>query len=302
MRNIKGSFLVSGCDGVGLEWWDCFSKISSVTILDRPPITNAKVCGPSNWSTTDPFFKADSSGFSGKCRPSIFGNKSNAAASCGEKKDVDNGILKGSESVGLVEEEAKGLVNKFHSLEFHSMWNDKGFLILNKIDKVIDMVDKFFLTDNKGGCFSQDQMKVIRRVKEMCKDTGGISNNGGQEAQDDDTQGLGRTRLGRIASAGGRQLLEKLNAARKNFPMKVFLVLLGFYTANALATILGQTGDWDVLVAGVVVAAIEGIGMLMYRKSSSLTTGRLQSLVAMINYWKAGVCLGLFVDAFKLGS
>ncbi|XP_057472199.1 ycf20-like protein isoform X2 [Actinidia eriantha] len=133
-------------------------------------------------------------------------------------------------------------------------------------------------------------------------DTGGISNNGGQEAQDDDTQGLGRTRLGRIASAGGRQLLEKLNAARKNFPMKVFLVLLGFYTANALATILGQTGDWDVLVAGVVVAAIEGIGMLMYRKSSSLTTGRLQSLVAMINYWKAGVCLGLFVDAFKLGS
>lgn len=98
--------------------------------------------------------------------------------------------------------------------------------------------------------------------------------------------------------------MEKLNAARKNFPMKVFLVLLGFYTANALATILGQTGDWDVLVAGVVVAAIEGIGMLMYRrrKRSSLTTGRLQSLVAMINYWKAGVCLGLFVDAFKLGS
>lgn len=84
--------------------------------------------------------------------------------------------------------------------------------------------------------------------------------------------------------------------------MKIFLLLLGFYTANALATILGQTGDWDVLVAGVVVAAIEGIGMLMYRKPSSMSTGRLQSLVVMINYWKAGVCLGLFVDAFKLGS
>ncbi|MFQ6624187.1 hypothetical protein Gotur_004154 [Gossypium turneri] len=106
----------------------------------------------------------------------------------------------------------------------------------------------------------------------------------------------------RIVSAGGRQLLEKLNSARKNFPMKIFLLLLGFYTANALATILGQTGDWDVLVAGVVVAAIEGIGMLMYRKSPSLKTGRLQSIVVMVNYWKAGVCLGLFVDAFKLGS
>ena len=83
--------------------------------------------------------------------------------------------------------------------------------------------------------------------------------------------------------------------------MKVFLLLLGFYTANALATILGQTGDWDVLVAGIVVAAIEGIGMLMYKRTASSST-RLQSLIVLINYWKAGVCLGLFVDAFKLGS
>ncbi|CAN1136712.1 Ycf20-like protein [Linum perenne] len=121
---------------------------------------------------------------------------------------------------------------------------------------------------------------------------------------------MGGTRLGRIVSAGGRQLLEKLNSARKNFPTKVFLLLLGFYTANALATILGQTGDWDVLVAGIVVAAIEGIGMLMYRDkkpsskppTSSLSQGRFKNFVLMVNYWKAGVCLGLFVDAFKLGS
>ncbi|KAK3023833.1 hypothetical protein RJ639_044550 [Escallonia herrerae] len=133
-------------------------------------------------------------------------------------------------------------------------------------------------------------------------DTDGSPSNGGQDSVSSDSPGLGQTRLGRLVSAGGRQLLEKLNSSRKNFPMKIFLLLLGFYTANALATILGQTGDWDVLVAGVVVAAIEGIGMLMYRKPSSLPTGRLQSLVVMINYWKAGVCLGLFVDAFKLGS
>ncbi|XP_061985935.1 ycf20-like protein [Populus nigra] len=134
-------------------------------------------------------------------------------------------------------------------------------------------------------------------------DTGGLPGNGEQEnVNGDSPPGLGGTRLGRIVSAGGRQLLEKLNSARKNFPMKIFLLLLGFYTANALATILGQTGDWDVLVAGIVVAAIEGIGMLMYKKPSSLSTRRLQYFVAMMNYWKAGVCLGLFVDAFKLGS
>ncbi|CAN1136708.1 Ycf20-like protein, partial [Linum perenne] len=132
---------------------------------------------------------------------------------------------------------------------------------------------------------------------------GGLPGNGQQNLNDGDDSGLGGTRLGRIVSAGGRQLLEKLNSARKNFPTKVFLLLLGFYTANALATILGQTGDWDVLVAGIVVAAIEGIGMLMYKPpTSSLSQGRFKNFVLMVNYWKAGVCLGLFVDAFKLGS
>lgn len=136
-------------------------------------------------------------------------------------------------------------------------------------------------------------------------DTGGVPDNNDPNNLNSVSSGLGGTRLGRIVGTSAKQLLGKLNSARKNFPMKVFLLLLGFYTANALATILGQTGDWDVLVAGIVVAAIEGIGMLMYRKSSSsssMSTGRLQSLVVMVNYWKAGVCLGLFVDAFKLGS
>ncbi|XP_020531321.1 ycf20-like protein isoform X2 [Amborella trichopoda] len=136
-------------------------------------------------------------------------------------------------------------------------------------------------------------------------DTGGAPDSGGNERLDDgdNTPGqLGRTRLGRILSGGSRQLLEKLNGARRNFPMKVFLLLLGFYTANALATILGQTGDWDVLVAGIVVAAIEGIGVLMYKRPLPIPIGKLESLVGMINYWKAGLCLGLFVDAFKLGS
>ncbi|KAL1552186.1 ycf20-like protein [Salvia divinorum] len=160
--------------------------------------------------------------------------------------------------------------------------------------------------------YSQNLSRQTQKLDSACSNSSlsngrgcGIAfalNTDGFTANNDnrDNSVLGETRLGRIVSAGGRELLSKLNSARKNFPMKVFLLLFGFYTANALATILGQTGDWDVLVAGVVVAAIEGIGMLMYKKP--MTTGRLQSLVVLINYWKAGICLGLFVDAFKLGS
>jgi hypothetical protein len=144
-------------------------------------------------------------------------------------------------------------------------------------------------------------MKNSRWRPAFALETGGSPNTDGEDFEED-SGFLGRTRLGRLVQAVGRQLLQKLNSARSNSPTKIFLVLLGFYTANALATILGQTGDWDVLVAGVVVAAIEGIGMLMYKKPATKPPGRFQSLISMVNFWKAGVCLGLFVDAFKLGS
>jgi len=77
-------------------------------------------------------------------------------------------------------------------------------------------------------------------------ETGGPSNTDGQDF-DEDSGFLGRTRLGRLIQAAGRELLEKLNSARTNSRRKIFLVLLG-YTANTLARILGQTGDWDILV------------------------------------------------------
>ncbi|GJN28761.1 hypothetical protein PR202_gb16923 [Eleusine coracana subsp. coracana] len=146
----------------------------------------------------------------------------------------------------------------------------------------------------------QYQVKNIRWTPVFALETGGSPNSDGQDFED--TGFLGRTRLGRLIRAAVRELLQKLNSGRTNSPTKIFLVLLGFYTANALATILGQTGDWDVLVAAVVVAAIEGIGMLMYRKPVASLPGRFQSLIGKMNYWKAGVCLGLFVDAFKVGS
>ncbi|KAI4305135.1 hypothetical protein L6164_028521 [Bauhinia variegata] len=103
--------------------------------------------------------------------------------------------------------------------------------------------------------------------------TGEVSSNGKQESLNNASSSFGSTRLGRILTASGRQLLEKLNSARKKFPMKLFLLLLGFYTANILRRSLAK----------------QEIRM------------RLQSFVTMMNYWKGGVCLGIFVDAFKVG-
>ncbi|BBN17287.1 hypothetical protein MPTK1_7g13370 [Marchantia polymorpha subsp. ruderalis] len=113
--------------------------------------------------------------------------------------------------------------------------------------------------------------------------------------------GFGTTRLGRIIANRQRDFTNKFNTVRKKFPLKIFLLLLGYYSANALATILGQTGDWDVLAAGILVALIEGVGYLMYRLPSVLGV-RGKELIVYVNFWKSGFSFGLFVDAFKLGS
>ena len=80
--------------------------------------------------------------------------------------------------------------------------------------------------------------------------------------------------------------------------MKLLFFLVGFYSATAFATVIGQTGDWDILSAALAVAVVEGIGALMYKASLPLI-GKLRGLIIMFNYWKAGLSLGLFLDSFK---
>ena len=67
---------------------------------------------------------------------------------------------------------------------------------------------------------------------------------------------------------------------------------------DGLATVIGQTGDWDILSAGLAVAVVEGIGALMYRASFAFL-GRIRNMITIFNYWKAGLTLGLFLDSFK---
>lgn len=73
---------------------------------------------------------------------------------------------------------------------------------------------------------------------------------------------------------------------------------MGFYCATAFATVIGQTGDWDIISAGLAVVIVEGIGALMYSGSLRFFN-RFRNLITVFNYWKAGLSLGLFLDSFK---
>ncbi|CAL4937144.1 unnamed protein product [Urochloa decumbens] len=121
-------------------------------------------------------------------------------------------------------------------------------------------------------------------IKTMSDDSGGQSGNS--------------TRLFSAIQSFWNKFSDKLKKVRKGLPVKILFFLIGFYCATAFATVIGQTGDWDILSAGLAVAIVEGIGALMYRASFAFL-GRIRNMITMFNYWKAGLTLGLFLDSFK---
>lgn len=74
------------------------------------------------------------------------------------------------------------------------------------------------------------------------------------------TSGSGGTRLIRAIEALLVKLDARIKVLRKNLPVKLLFFLVGFYCATAFATVIGQTGDWDIISAGLAVAVVEGIG------------------------------------------
>jgi hypothetical protein len=84
-------------------------------------------------------------------------------------------------------------------------------------------------------------------------------------------------------------------------------ILFGFFLANALATMLGQTGDWGILSSGILVALIESTNRIIYNNKKSFINKNkhhknIHNVFIFINNVKIGMTYGFFVEAFKLGS
>nr|WDA99055.1 hypothetical protein GRSY_050 [Gronococcus sybilensis] len=82
-------------------------------------------------------------------------------------------------------------------------------------------------------------------------------------------------------------------------------LLLGFFLATTLATILGQTGDWGILAGSILTACMETLSNIIYspyNSSNDVWIATKIKLLNLLNSVKIGILYGLFVDAFKLGS
>nr|YP_009314900.1 Hypothetical protein ycf20 [Scinaia undulata]SCW23355.1 Hypothetical protein ycf20 [Scinaia undulata] len=80
--------------------------------------------------------------------------------------------------------------------------------------------------------------------------------------------------------------------------LNILCILLGFFISTSLSTIPGQTGDWGIIGAAIIVGFYELVSQKIYLTHASKNIPATQRL----NNMKVGIIYGLFVDAFKLGS
>jgi hypothetical protein len=76
-------------------------------------------------------------------------------------------------------------------------------------------------------------------------------------------------------------------------------LLFGTFLGTAISTIAGQSADWDIIAAGLLVLLTEFVNWLVYGGPRP-AVGSLW--VEMLNALKIGLTYNLFVEAFKLGS
>ncbi|AFP65511.1 hypothetical protein CMESO_344 (nucleomorph) [Chroomonas mesostigmatica CCMP1168] len=74
----------------------------------------------------------------------------------------------------------------------------------------------------------------------------------------------------------------------------IFFLFFGFFSATSAITIIGSVADWDPLAAAVMLCWIELFTKIFYATEKSTLYFRL------INSFKIGINLGMFVDAFKI--
>lgn len=115
------------------------------------------------------------------------------------------------------------------------------------------------------------------------------------------------TRLNNLADVILRRLSQWFNNPWRRVSLVLISLLLGVFLGTAIPTTAGQTAEWDVIGAGVLVLFTEAVSRFVYgqyrRPTPSGDVVPKNLLVSdCLNALKLGVTYSLFVEAFKLGS
>ena len=107
------------------------------------------------------------------------------------------------------------------------------------------------------------------------------------------------TRINRLIDVLGERFRGWLSNPWRRISLLLISLLFGTFLGTAISTIAGQSADWDIIAAGLLVLLTELVNWLVYGGPRPLA----RSLwVEMLNALKIGLTYNLFVEAFKLGS
>ncbi|WP_330220764.1 DUF565 domain-containing protein [[Phormidium ambiguum] IAM M-71] len=86
----------------------------------------------------------------------------------------------------------------------------------------------------------------------------------------------------------------------RRLSLQIICLLFGFFLGTAVSTEAGQSAQWDVPAAAILVLFTELYSRFFYTTRKSGVQRSL--LIELINLIKIGLTFSLFIEAFKLGS
>jgi uncharacterized membrane protein YraQ (UPF0718 family) len=107
------------------------------------------------------------------------------------------------------------------------------------------------------------------------------------------------TRINRLIDVLGERFRGWLSNPWRRISLLLISLLFGTFLGTAISTIAGQSADWDIIAAGLLVLLTEFVNWLVYGGPRPVARS---FWVDMLNALKIGVTYNLFVEAFKLGS
>ena len=107
------------------------------------------------------------------------------------------------------------------------------------------------------------------------------------------------TRINRLIDLLGERFRILLSNPWRRISLLVISLLFGTFLGTAISTIAGQSANWDIITAAVLVLLTEWANRLVY---GSKRLAADSFWVDLLNALKIGLTYNLFVEAFKLGS
>jgi len=120
------------------------------------------------------------------------------------------------------------------------------------------------------------------------------------------------TRLSRLLQKSISYGVKRIQFLQKNLTLLLFLVFIGFLTGNVFGTFLNSLRPylpWDGWIVIILVFSIEVCNYATYHQKNRhflffLIHPKIlqKNIWKFFNFFKLGLMVGFFIDAFKVGS